>query len=287
MRVLLITTGECERRGLPASLGRLFPEVEFEAIRRDGFTSRALPLNPVAGADSEVRKLAAELIASMEPGQRPDRRFDLALVLEDLELCNAAWPDRVAAHMRAAVVAHLREHPWPSSRSQERATERARRCCSFHLFSPMIEAYFFGEAAALQRAGATRRSRLDPGVCDVEDFLVQDAEYQDRVRFPDQSASQWASPDRERHPKHYLRFLCQSDPLEPERRSYRETKGGCAALERLDWQAVLARGTHTRLARSLLHDLADGLGVAAFEAGELHPETALKLGAPNAVLRNL
>ncbi len=56
--------------------------------------------------------------------------------------------------------------------------QNVRERCSFHLMAPMTEAYFFGEAAALKRAGAMRNpSRFDRQVCDPEAFTVADSRY--------------------------------------------------------------------------------------------------------------
>ena len=45
-RVALIVTGELEKKSLHLSLGRIFPEAEFEVLHLDGFTSYELPAEP-------------------------------------------------------------------------------------------------------------------------------------------------------------------------------------------------------------------------------------------------
>ncbi len=78
---------------------------------------------------------------------------------------------------------------------------------------------------------------------------------------PERQQRSWAKPGRERHPKLYLKFLC--DPDDPFGKTYREAVGCKAALELLDWPRVLAHPTHVRFARALVADIADGLGVVS------------------------
>ena len=285
-RVTLITTGVCEERALALSLQRFFPSAEFTVLRRDGFTSAALgPAPAVGGPDrSNLEKLVAEMIALIEPGQR-GAPADWVFAVDDLELCNATQPTRVVAHLASAVRAHLANTPWPTLRSQQRATERARERCSFHLLAPMLEAYFFGEPAALVRAGAVRAPIVQHPAGDLEQFTATDAAYLGRATDPEVV---WAKPtaaERTRHPKHYTQFLC--DPAiagTPRRSYYRETKAGAFALASLDWSQVLTHPSATQFAHAFMADLADALGVACPFAGVPHPLTAPgKLG----VLRNI
>ena len=86
----------------------------------------------------------------------------------------------------------------------------------------------------------------------------------------------WAAENRARHPKHYLQYLTASE--------YRETKQGVAALNALEWHALLERHpTHLRFLRSFIRDLAHGLeDDVALPPGPEHEATSLKLN----VLRN-
>jgi hypothetical protein len=96
-------------------------------------------------------------------------------------------------------------------------------------------------------------------------------------------------PDRARHPKAYLSWLCR-DPLEPDCTSYRETDGGAAALRGLDWPAVVRRPDHMRFARSLLADLADALGrwpTTISQGGNEAPLTSIRHAPKDRVLRNM
>lgn len=293
-RVALLVTGKTEE-ALHQSLKRLFPDVEFVMRpRRDGFTSGPLPPTPLlhtlgtAPRPTDVERLAEALIAEVEPGRRDQKPPDLVVLVDDLELENQDWPERAIEHVRTAVRTHLEQHPWPSATSRERAYERVRERCSFHLFAPMVEAYFFREPAALARAGATRASRFDASAADVEiRFEVNDPDF---LAPPDRSREEklppWATANRARHPKHYLQFLC--DPTGTEPRAYVETKGGQAALRDLDWPAVLAAEEHVRFMRSLIHDLADALGeyaVAQSFAGATHSCTWPP--PPDRLLRNV
>lgn len=244
-------------------------------------------------------RLAAHLVANVEPGRRREKPFDLVKAIDDVELDNMAQPQRPVHHVREAVRAHIGQTPWPSLDTQRRAAERVRERCSFHLLSPMVESYFFAETgqadkpSAILRAGAVRPAQLDPATQDVEAFLVADPAFlgvPDDHRYPDAKRSKipWAKPQRAQHPKHYLRFLCDPDIYGTERRPYRETQGGCRALERLDWAQVVAHAKHTTFARAFLEDLADGLGMESpVPPGDVHGETRLKLHHPGRVLRNL
>jgi hypothetical protein len=281
-RVALLVTGETEE-ALHQSLKRVFPEVEFVMRpRRDGFTSQPLPSTPLLHAKgtaprpTNVERLAETLIAEVEPGRRDQKPPDLVVLVDDLEPVNQAWPERAIRHVRAAVEKHLEVHDWPSATARERAYERVRERCSFHLLAPMVEAYFFREPAALTRAGAQRASLFDASTADVEtSFLVNEPDF---LAPPDRPAKEklppWATADRARHPKRYLQFLC--DPTGKKARAYVETNGGRAALRDLDWPAVLAPQAHVRFMRSLIHDLAHALGqdaVAQRFAGATHPLT--------------
>jgi hypothetical protein len=258
----------------------VFPAVEFVMRPRQdsGFTSAALSSPPILGTADEptdVEQLAGALIAELEPGRRDAKPPDVVVLVDDLELVNQGQPERAVEHVRAAVLAHIERHPWPSLASRERACERLRARGSFHLLAPMVEAYFFAEAAALMRAGATRTSTVDATATDVERFRVDEPDFLDPPNHRSKhEPPPWATADRARHPKRYLQFLC--DPTGKIPRAYVETKGGRAALRELDWNAVLAPQRHVHFARSLIHDLADALGepgVTKRFPGDTHPLT--------------
>lgn len=85
------------------------------------------------------------------------------------------------------------------------------------------------------------------------------------------------------HPKCYLSFLV--DPTDQELVVYQETKGGCRALEALDWAQVFDyQPPGIAFAHALFEDLADALGVPNPFPGASHPLTSRK---PDGLLRNL
>lgn len=280
VRVGLLVTGKCEQRGLGESLERVFPEARFEVLDRiESFTSADLREVPESEVPTTLQKFAASIVAAVE--EDPP---DLVMAVDDLELVNAPHPELVADRVREAVQHHLDHHAWTSDATRQRVTQRVLERCSFHLFAPMVEGYFFAEPEALKRAGSTRPARLDLGSPDLENFLTDDPDY---LGHPDVSHQQkrksWAIPDRARHPKHYLRFLC--DPGNPLTDRYVETKGGAAALRELSWGLVFAHADRVRLARSLFEDISAGLAVPHPFPGEGHPATANFKAAR--VLRNL
>jgi len=235
-------------------------------------------------------------VAAIEPGQRTNKPYDFVFALEDLELCNASQPALVVNLMREAVSRHLETASFASESSRSKARDRARARCSFHLLVPMVESYFFGEAdtesGALRRAGACQTSAFVPEACDVEKFHVGTTAFVDRERYPDGLkqggiAVSWAKPQREQHPKHYLSFLCEPDPVTPGQGRYQETRGGAEALRLLDWKQVLGISAHGTFLRSFIADLADGLGRPMPLPGDLAPLTAPKVGNGGSLLRNL
>jgi hypothetical protein len=284
-KVVLIVTGECERRGLAASLQRYFPSARFEQPQlRDSFTSARLKLTDLPGGPRprQVDRLAAAMVAVTDPG-RTGERPDLVIAVDDVELPNLDQVDVVVSQLREAVRHHLAIYPWASDRRREQVTQRLREHCSFHLLCPMVEAYFYGEPAALTRAGAQIPSSVDGRALDVEDFITHDPPF---LEVPDRE-KYWAKPDRQRHPKHYLQYLCDpvGDEQNPSPSRYRETHGGVKALRELDWSGALSQEAHARLARSLFTDLAEALEVDNPLPGTCHPETSNP--GPEAVLRNL
>lgn len=299
MRVLLLVTGRCEEKALGSALSRLFPDVIFDPVYLEGFTSNPVTedLPPsTTGVPTKVETIAGELVAAIEPGQRASKPYDFAFALEDLELCNASQPERVVNLMREAVSRHLETASFASESSRSKARDRARTRCSFHLFVPMVESYFFGEAdtklGALRRAGACQDSAFVPAECDIEKFYMGKTEFVNRERYPDglkqgSRAVAWTKPQREQHPKHYLSFLCEPDLATPGQGIYQETRGGAEALRLIDWVQVLKISAHGTYLRSFIADLADALGRPMPLPGDLAPLTAPKVGNRDSLLRNL
>ena len=106
MRVSLITTGILELEGLASALGRLFPDHEFHAEPLapkkpfHGFTAnKVLALlqgDPDGHAVTMLRAALGTLIAADEATPA----YELAVVLDDLELNNRGNEDVVIEHVR-------------------------------------------------------------------------------------------------------------------------------------------------------------------------------------------
>jgi hypothetical protein len=264
--IRLFVTGSCEHKALHVSLRSLFADypVEFEREFSPewSFTSARLPAY-LRGEKSRAARLVAALVADVDPSLSDREVPDLLIAIDDLELCNVDQAQHVVAYFRAAVDEHVQQRSWSAS-DRTRALSRVRERCSLHFLKPMLESYFFGERAALTRAGAIRPSLFDPVTHDVESFIVADTDYQNCELG--ECASR--TPERMMHPKRYLRHLTDH--------AYQETRGGADALAGLAWSAVLANGAHARFARSLIADIAAQLDVPNPCEGGCAPETDLK-----------
>jgi hypothetical protein len=172
------------------------------------------------------------------------------------------------------------ESVFPSATTRDRVYEQLRERASFHLFSPLVEAYFFGEPEALARAGADKAPSLfDPSHSDVEAFVVDDP----RFLAPGSVKAAWSKSDRARHPKRYVQYLC--DPTGEGAAPYRETHEGAAALRTLAWDQVLAAQGFVRHARAVFSDIAEAAGLAQSPfPGE---EAALTARRDDGLLRNI
>src|SRR5260370_2353615 len=231
-----------EHHGLAASLKRVFPLADFFVQRVDGFTSGKVfwPPPRVHGIKSAIEKYATAFLAALDPGRRQPKP-DFVLGIDDLELENLEGPENVIQAFRLAVAAEIEDRRSAmNSHTFDRFVARVKDKCSFHLFVPMAEAYFYADAAALSAAGCARTPILSTD-CDVEHFETVDPAY----------LATHARP-MHLHPKRYLQFL-----LEPA--SYRETEQGVSALLAIDWRGVLARAQQTLFLRSMFQDLAHAL----------------------------
>lgn len=283
--VALIPTGRLEHAAIGTALKRLFPNHEFVVRPRernlDGFTS--CDVSQITRGQTPIPtrldELCAELVNAVTGGRRGEK-IDFAFVVEDLELVNQRHPSAVIQLFRDAVRAYI-DREWPQRSHEILKTVRER--CSFHLFRPMTEAYFFGDAGALQRAGVQRSPMLPDGV-DLEQFRTTDEDY---LNLPAESQQICNMPERQFHPKHYLNFLC--DPsLSDRSRRYRETKNGVAALELLDWSSVMSGPPHCPFLHALLDDLAEALDHRpAFVDSALADQRVRFPGPRERILRNL
>jgi hypothetical protein len=186
---------------------------------------------------------------------------DLVIGIDDLELANIHQPHVVTAWLRRAVQDRIVERfstQGAESPDADRAREALRVRCSFHLFVPLTEAYFFGEAAALTRAGVRQGIPVHRSGTDVEAFETGDPEFlaaasKKNAEMAERGYAWWRE---ERHPKRYLEFLVgRSGGL------YQETEGGVRALEALDWPSIGADLRAVHFARALFEDLSDALAI--------------------------
>lgn len=199
--------------------------------------------------------LARALVAEVWLGE-DGTPADMVVVIDDLELNNIDQPATVCAHFCEAVERDI------ARRNLDKATESSLRAClrergSFHLMSPMIEGYLFGEFAALVRAGCA--PDVEPLLLnlDVEAFEAQDPAWQpecEAVNAIMHGSHPWWR--EERHAKHYLTHL-----IERNGKLYRETREGVAAMSALNWPGVPAEASSVGLMRALFEDLADFFGV--------------------------
>ncbi|MFO0661332.1 MAG: hypothetical protein U0165_16085 [Polyangiaceae bacterium] len=277
----LIVTGESERIGLAPALGRLFPQATFAVVpgRVDGFTSRRIPavFTPPERTlgDSNEQKLVNTLLGAIT-----DRNtsFDYALVIDDLETENWGQAAVVTSYFRQVV-----EHTLACE--TQRSRDLMREKCSFHLLHPMLEALFFGDANALDAAGAPPSYTVQRAPGDVELFTATDATYLNAPDEPKASRRRgnrrWAVADRIHKPKHYLMYLSE----QPDGRRYEETDGGVRALQTLNWATLFTNRREVRFARSLIEDIAAMLNVASPYPGDCATETWRS--TEQNVLRNL
>jgi hypothetical protein len=246
-------------------------ELEVSLLPVPSITSNYLSYPGPTTGGTKVDKLVASIMSALERRDAPDFVF----AIDDLELPNIETPHHVTRLVSDAFRRYL-------GTPTHRALERLRTRCSFHLLCPMLETYFFGEPAALERAGSTRAPILDPAR-HLEDFKSDDEQFLAYPDVPGRRFHPWRRPDRRRHPKRYLSFLV--DPADEMQTVYKETVGGCRALATLDWtQVVRYSPPGIAFAHALFEDLANALGVADPFPGTSHPLTCPKA---DGTLRNL
>jgi hypothetical protein len=302
MRVALITTGQMEFLGLPAMLTALFPGHQFFAEPAlpnkpyHGFTSATVrPLQPDDPLGNAAKLLVAALGTLVPETTGAAANADLAVILEDVELCNKGQEAVVTEHMKESA------RRWLDSRSDvDRAHlgELLQHKVSFHLAAPMPESWFFGDLAAL--ATEVPADHLPPRLMngrDLENFLTDDAAYDADVAASGAAGvagrpnrrRPWACMRPQEHPKAYLAWLLRDTRL-ADGTSYKESQEGVRLLKRLDWGAVLSNPSWFGYARALIRDLESALGVPARGApagGVEAPLTSVHTRADAHVLRNL
>ncbi|WP_152622415.1 hypothetical protein [Archangium violaceum] len=229
--------------------------------------------------------MAKTLVAETLSG-RTGSPPDLVVGIDDLELANAHQPQVVVSWVRRA----LNEEVSARCSSQD-AAERMKRVlrerCSFHLLVPLVEAYLFGEPAALARAGVASGVAVHRLGADLESFETDDPGFLPRAEKENAKKAALGAPwwREERHPKRYLEFLVESSGA----LLYDETVNGVRALRTLDW--ILVASTSPLLfARALFEDISDLLGIAnPLGPGSCSPHTypAKNVRRETLMLRNL
>lgn len=304
-----------EWSGLPVALGRIFPDHVFYAVPTpqeiesnpeqfpcDSFTSCLLApaheIDPPEAARQLVSRAAQEAL-----GDRRREAADIVIVLDDLELANAAQPDRVARVFRNAAQLHLADpYILGNTYTYGRTVVALRERVSFHLIVPMAEAWLFADHRALTVAGVSGTARViaEP---DLEAFETRDEAY---LAATEADCPCWTSTrrrkyrpkwlgtsPRQQHPKGYIQWLCL-DGSAKNCTTYNESMSGSEALKILTWSDVLSRpGAPFRYLRALLADLSVTLGPPSNLAPITEdpdppiPSTRLSARPRDHVLRNL
>ncbi len=286
--VALIPTGKMEHSALGPSLQRIFPGHTF-VVRppeklMDGFTSCDVSQATKRGQTkipALIENLASTLVNAIYPSRKSGPRIDFAYVIEDVELCNQAHPERILSAFRTAVEQCINSQ-WPQQ-TELRFRDIANQC-SFHLFRPMTEAYFFGEPNALVRAKAHHGPDPLPVNADLENFQTTDTNY---LALPPNKLIA-DMPDRAHHPKSYVQYLCNPSLSANRKQGYRETHNGCDALRTLDWESVCSRPPHCPFLTAFLDDLCDALNSPLPFVNQNHTDPRVRVFAlQNRILRNI
>lgn len=313
-RVGIVVTGETEYYGIAEAMQALFPRHIFDCLPLDkrtlkdtslynGFTSNRLRSEHIQEPPETCRELIALAAQEALGDGRRRQPYDLVVILDDLELCNADQPEIVVEVMKAAANKHLDSL---LGRKRVRIEQAFKERVSFHLIAPMIEAWFFIDPKALERAGVASLDSVvfDDGT-DPESFFTLDEDYrnaaaslctvlaqlQARRKKKDKNKPKWLdNPDRCQHPKGYIQWLAR-DPQNRKCTTYKESEHGASALKKLDWSKALMRSQeHLRFIKALVEDLESGLGNdAIIRLGPPpadHP-TSIRKNASQMTLRNI
>ncbi|MER2560602.1 MAG: hypothetical protein ABTQ32_07790 [Myxococcaceae bacterium] len=276
MKVQFVVTGRCEELALHHSVAQLFPTLEFlRPLRLESFTSTPITDPPKSGVLDTAFKFAAKLVEKVDGDDQT-----LVVGVDDQEA--EPNPERQIKLVCDSVRRVLDEPP--AMKRRERLTAQVMERCSFHLLIPMVEAYFFGDLAALGRAGARSQSKFDAGSTDVEHFSVLDERFTGPPDTTDKDDWARGGALRHRHPKRYLKFL--SGNGSPGDSTYRESKHGAAALQTLNWPLVASNARFVQSARALVADIADWAGVENPLPGVERDLTSRHALLPERVLRN-
>lgn len=306
--VALVVTGRLEFRGLARALERLFPGTAFYISRslletdlKDSTSSRVDPERNAKDAAEGDLPAIDDLVEHLAASLYGRRAADFSVLVEDVELANRANEANVLLSTRESVARHLEKVAGRRDGPRDLA-ERLQGRASFHLFDPMVEAYFYDDPTAFAVAqGGLGRISHRVGGRDPERFEVDapaDPDYFadvgecPRHRRPKERRCPWGGTARGEHPKKYLKYLCREGPPNEFCSTYHETHGGADALAGLNWNRLLATPGSAPFLRALVEDLADALEQApalhTWPAGlTSEAPTALSRAPRERVLRNL
>jgi hypothetical protein len=287
LRIKLIVTGDLERLVLHESLRQLFPserggdKVVWEQPRKLNCAT-SHPLSPGKAPSQPMLAMAQAMLNEVGIGKKGDPA-DLVIAIDDVELGNRGQEGTVVQHFRTAINEKLHDF---SESTQARYRSLLRERCSFHLLSPMVESYLFGDEKALSAAGVPTGQSPQLVSSDVEQFQTNDPAwlptcYQENALR--NKATPWWS--HERHPKHYLEHLTERAGV-----FYEETHHGKRALTDLRWAQVPKASMEAPVIRSLFEDIADWFGAPnPLGNGALHPDLypPKSVNRVNLLLRNL
>ncbi len=314
MRVGILVTGETEYYGMDLALKQLIPDHLFDCLPvgkkslpgmelPTGFTSYQLSCEHIQNPPEACLNLVA-LAAQEVVGDRRTEAYDLVIILDDLEICNAHQPRLVSEVMRMAVHKHLEALATCTGRIQDRTKQALREKVSFHLVAPMIEAWFFIDEGALNRAGVqslesvsfSKDSDPESFSSDDQSFLAADAAFctalaKQRGSCRKKNKPKWIdNENRCRHPKGYLQWLTM-DPEHKNCTKYQESRHGADALGKFDWKQVTTRHKdHLGYLKAMVEDLEQGLGsrsVVDLGSPSSGISTAIAQRPRNPMLRNI
>jgi hypothetical protein len=307
-RVALVVTGRLEFRGLARALRRLFTGAEFfvtqslsEVDLKDSTSARVDPARNARNAAEGKIPAIDDLVEHLAGNLCGRGAASFSVLVEDLELANRGNEANVVQAVRESVVRHLAKVAGRRDGPRDLG-DRLRERASFHLFDPMVEAYFYHDPAALDVAqGGLGRAAHRVAGRDPERFEV-DAPAEPgyfgavgecpRHRRPQDRKCPWAGALRHEHPKKYLKYLCREPSPNEFCSTYLETEGGANALAGLDWTRILAASGSSPFLRALVEDLEDALkrppAIHGWPAVQTSTAPTARCQAPRArILRNL
>ncbi len=309
-RVALVVTGRLEFRALADAMRTLFPRdvAEFvvaptleEGELVDSTSTRVDPTRNALAASRGAIPAIDDLVGHLAGCLSGRGASDFALLVEDLELLNRGNEFTVIAAVREAVGRHLVATARRPGAPADLAT-RLRDRASFHLFDPMVEAYFYDDPVALSVAQSELgRPAFRVRSRDVERFEVDaaaDGGFFAPVgecllhRKPRDRRCSWDGELRAEHPKKYLKYLCRMAPPNEFCTTYQETRGGASALRVLDWNRVLSTPGNAPFLRAMIEDIEAAVGVrpalSEWPASPTSNAITARANAPRSLaLRNL